>query len=175
MGLTLGVIGAVTAIAGAVTGTAMGIAGAEQQRKQHNANVKMQEQQAAYNARVEEREAAALESENAENIRRMREESERLKAAQRAALGNSGSMLTSGSPLAVLGQTAAMEERNIQDAHYSGYRSVSQRRETAKQYRYQGAVAKASKIKSGNTIIQGVGQIGSGLSSVGTTLMNYGG
>ena len=109
---TVGLLGA----AGA--GTASAITAHQQQRQQAQQaadNARMQQQQMEYNKRMEEREAAALEAETAENVRRQRLESERLRSAQIALLGKSGAAMASGSPLAVLGATALMknEKRRI--------------------------------------------------------------
>ena len=111
------IVSTATSIAGGI----LGVVGAVQEHNQAQANSEMQAQQMEYNQRLEEREASRIEQETAENARRQREASEQLKSAQRALLGKSGAAMTSGSPLAILGQTAEDEERKIQDVHYAGY------------------------------------------------------
>ncbi len=141
MALPTGIILAVTS---AALGTVGIIAGAEEQKNQAaiaKENARIQQAQIAYNQRAEEREAAAIEAENAENIRRQRLESERLKAAQRAMLGKSGAALASGSPLAILGETAAIEERSALDSHYAGYRQAAAHYARAAEYGVQGQIA----------------------------------
>lgn len=179
MGMALAIAGAVASVAATAIGTTMGVVGSIQQQKQSEANAKAQQAQAEYNARMAEREARALEAENAENARRQHEESKKLKSAQRAAIGSSGVDMTTGSPLALLGATAASEQRNLMDAHYTGYRQVQQQTEVAKQYRYQGAVAResaqsktATALQIGSTIAGGVGQVGSSLVNFGSTYQN---
>lgn len=136
-------IGAIGVTLGAVS-TTLGIVGSVAQQNQAEANAEMQAQQQEYNKRLEEREAARIEAENAENVRRQRDAAERLKAQQRALLGKSGAAMTSGSPLAILGATAADEELKVQDTHFAGYQEANAHREQAKMFGYQGAVARAS-------------------------------
>ena len=174
MGLGLAIAGAVTSIAATAIGTTMGVVGSIQQQKQSEANAKAQQAQAEYNARLAEREAKALEAESAENARRQHEESQKLKSAQRAAFGSSGVDMTSGSPLALLGATAAAEQRNLMDAHYTGYRQVQKQTEAAKQYRYQGAVARKSAMSKTAAGLQIAGQVAGGIGQTGSTLLNFG-
>lgn len=151
MAISLGVATAVAASVAAAAATAggvLGVVGAVEQRNQakqnaQNAedNARIQQAQLQYNARMEQREAAAIEAETAENARRQRLQSEQLKAQQMALLGKSGAAMTAGSPLAVLGQTAADEEKMIQDTHYAGYRSASAHRTKALDYSYGAAIA----------------------------------
>ena len=157
-----------TAIAGAVTGGVVGGVAAQQQHEQARANAEMQAQQAEYNRRLEEREASRQERENLENVRRQREQSEYLKAQQRALLGKSGAAMTSGSPLAILGATAQDEELKAQDMHYAGYQQVQNHREAAKMYQYQADVARAQKPSGSSLALSLAGNaIGSTLKGVG--------
>lgn len=61
-------------------------------------------------------EARNREAEAAESIKRQRLRDKREKAALRARLAQSGSLTTSGTPLALLGDLAATQELAIQDA-----------------------------------------------------------
>lgn len=162
MAISLSVATAVAAgvaAVAAVTGGALGIVGSVQQHNQAKNNAKMQEQQMNYNKRMEEREAAAIEAETAENARRQRIQAEQLKAKQIALLGKSGAAMTSGSPLAILGQTAADEEMKIQDTHFAGYRQAYQHREQAKMYGYQAGVARAQAPSGSNLALNIAGQV----------------
>lgn len=180
------ITGASLALVGIATATTAGVIGAVEQHNQarqaaQNAedNARMQQQQLEYNKRMEEREAAALEAETAENVRRQRLQSEHLKAQQIAMLGKSGAAMSAGSPLAVLGQSAADEELMIQDTHYAGARSVAAHKVKAADYGYGAAIAgqnvlaaKASRPTStalGATI---AGEIGSGAIKAGSTLIS---
>lgn len=165
----LSVAASAIAIAGA-TGTAIATSvGAAEQQKQAEANAKAQEAQLNYNKRLEEREAARIEAENAENARRQREAAEQLKAQQRALLGKSGVAMTSGSPLAILGQTAADEEMKVQDLHAGGYAEANKHREQAKMFGYQAGVARASapsKASLGANLAGTWGNYGMSLGSI---------
>ena len=168
---------ALTAAAAAITGGVVGGVAAEEQHKQARANAEMQAQQAEYNKRQEMREAARIEAETAENARRQREESERLKAHQRALLGASGAAMTSGSPLAILGATAADEELKVQDIHRVGYQQADQHREAAKMYDYQAGVARAQKPSGSSLALSLVGNAlgttGQVANIAGNYAMNY--
>lgn len=164
------IAGLVTSVAATATSTTLGIVGNVQQHNQAKANAAAQANQLNYNKRLEEREAARIETETAENVRRQREASEALKAQQRALLGKSGAAMTSGSPLAVLGETAADEELKVQDIGYRGYQSAQEHREM---YGYQARVAKAqapSKTSLGLTI---AGNAAEGIGKIGSSIMNF--
>lgn len=151
MGMTAAIAGVVVSVASAVTSAVVGGVAAEQQNRQARANAAMESEQMEHNRRLEEREAAVLEAESSENARRQRLESERLKAMQRAALGKSGAAVASGSPLAILGETAADEELKIQDVHRFGYRAAERHRGQANIFEYQGRVARTS-VPSSNSL-----------------------
>ena len=163
LGTALAYGAGISAVA-SLAGGALGIVGAIQQQNQAEANAEMQAQQMEYNQRLEEREASRIEQETAENARRQREASEQLKSAQRALLGKSGAAMTSGSPLAILGQTAEDEERKIQDVHYAGYQAAQQSRNQAAMYRYQAGVARAQAPSSSSL---GLSIAGNAINTVG--------
>ena len=157
MALATGIILAVTS---AALGTVGIIAGAEEQKQQARIaedNAKIQQAQMDYNRKVEEREAAAVEAETAENARRQRLEAEKLKAAQRAMLGKSGAALASGSPLAILGETAAAEEMAVHDAHYGGYRQAAGHYAKATGYGVQSQIAAYNARAARNARPSGLG------------------
>ena len=144
---------------------------AQQQAQNAEDQAKMQQQQMEYNKRMEEREAAALEAETAENVRRQRLEAARLRSAQVAMLGKSGAALASGSPLAVLGATAAEEELKVQDTHYSGARGYAAHQAQATSYGYGAAIAgqgvRAAKASSPTGGQLAIGIAGNVLGTVG--------
>lgn len=149
MATALAITAAVVGVGAAVAGGVVGTVSAKQEHEAAKAQAKlaeqraqMEQQQIEYNKRQELREAAALEAETAENVRRQRLESEKLKSAQRAALGKSGAALTSGSPLAILGETAAEEEIKAQDLHYQGARAANAHYSQANIYGYQSKAAR---------------------------------
>lgn len=148
----------VLAAAAVVGGGAVSTVGMIQQHRQQKANADMQAQQMEYNKRLEEREAAVIEAETAENAKRQRQQAEQLKAQQRAMLGKSGAAMTSGSPLAILGQTAVDEELQIQNTHYTGYNQAMKHREQAKMFGYQAAVAKAQAPSGSSLALNIAGQ-----------------
>ena len=156
---TLLSVSSVVAAVGAVAGGALGIVGSIQQHEQAKANAEMQAQQAEYNQRLEEREAAKIEAENAESVRRQRMQAEQLKAQQRALLGKSGAAMTSGSPLAILGQTAIDDEMQIRDTHNAGYSAAMQHREQAKMFGYQAAVSRAQAPSGTSLALNIAGQV----------------
>ena len=187
MAISLAVAGSIAGIVGAVTGAVGGIvSGVEsynaQKRQAEVAeqNARIQQQQAQYNQRLEEREAAAAEAEMRENARRQREESERLKSSQRAAFGKSGALMTAGSPLAVLGETAADEELKVQDLHYQSYRQQERHLIAAQGYKGEATIAginarnaKNSIPGAGNLAGNLAGSFGSGLANIGGSLVTY--
>lgn len=148
----------VLAAAAVVGGGAASTVGMIQQHRQQKANADMQAQQMNYNKRLEEREAAVIEAETAENARRQRLQAEQFKAQQRAMLGKSGAAMTSGSPLAILGQTAVDEELQIQNTHYTGYNQAKLHREQAKMFGYQAAVARAQAPSGSSLALNIAGQ-----------------
>lgn len=165
--------GAILGGIGTVAGGTVGAIGAIQQHQQAKINAKMQADQLQYNKRLEEREAAFLEAESAENARRQRLAAQNLRASQIALLGKSGAAMSSGSPLAVLGQTAADAEKSIQDYHYSSYRQSVQLREQAKMYGYQARVARAQAPSSSSLGLNLTGQAFNTIGTLGTIAGNY--
>lgn len=169
MGIELGVITAIAAgvaAIGAVAGATTGIVGGVMDYQQAKSNAAAQQNMLEYNARQERREADAVAAESNEAARRQRLEDERIKAAQRAAYGKSGAAMTSGSPLAVLGDTAAQMELGVQDVHRSGAIGRSRRLAEATSYSYQGRIA-GSSVSKGMLWGSVGGSIASGLQGVG--------
>lgn len=174
-GAIIGTAGVIAGTTGAVMGSVEAHKSQQQQAKTAEENARLQQQQMEYNKRMEEREAAALEAETAESVRRQREESARLKASQLAMLGKSGVAMSSGSPLAILGATAADEELKIQDAHYSGARAAAAHRTKAADYGFGASIAKhnalaakASRPSGASLAGNIIGDVGSGAFQIGS-------
>jgi hypothetical protein len=159
MGTALAV-SAIGGMAASAASGAMGMMGSAAQARQAKANAQMQADIENYNKKVEELEAARVEKETAENIRRQQIESGNIKATQRAMLGKSG-VIASGSPLAVLAQTAVNEEIKARDIAYAGYQKSMQHRENAKKYAYRAALAKAQAPSGLSTALNIAGQAAS--------------
>ncbi len=101
------------------------------QKRNADINARMAQQQALWNqqsamaqyqaqqnnALALEQQGRAAEAQGREQARRMRDENEQMLARQRALYGNSG-VVSEGTPLTVMGNTAARLERNVQDVHY---------------------------------------------------------
>ena len=128
----------------AIAAGTLGVISAISQGEIAKANAKQQQKLFEYNARQEEREANYELEENKEQVIRQREQQEALQARQRALLGKSGAAMTSGSPLAVLGETARKMEIDTSEYLRSGYSQYSQRTSNANLYRYQASMAKNS-------------------------------
>ena len=128
----------------AIAAATIGVISAISQGKIAKENAEQQQKLFEYNARQEEREANYELEENKEQVIRQREQQETLQARQRALLGKSGAAMTSGSPLAVLGETARKMEIDTSEYLRSGYSQYSQRTSNANLYRYQASMAKNS-------------------------------
>lgn len=142
--IALGLVGLTLAATGSIAGGAVAADQAKAQADAAEENARLQQQQMEYNQRMAEREAAALEAENLENAKRMRQAAEDARSQRIAMLGKSGAAMTSGSPLAILGAAAADEEQTIQDAHYAGSRQLAAVRTQAVDYQYGASIAKAN-------------------------------
>ena len=128
----------------AIAAATIGVISAISQGEIAKANAKQQQKLFEYNARQEEREANYELEENKEQVIRQRYQQKALQARQRALLGKSGAAMTSGSPLAVLGETARKMEIDTSEYLRSGYSQYSQRTSNANLYRYQASMAKNS-------------------------------
>lgn len=171
--MSTAIVGLVISLAGAAATAVSTTVGAVQQHKQAEANAEAQEAQMNYNKRLEEREAARIEAENAENARRQRNVAEQMKAQQRALLGKSGAAMTSGSPLAILGQTAADQEMAVQDTHVRGAIEADKHREQAKMFGYQAGVARMSAPSKAMLGANIAGTWGGLAGTVGSAVTSY--
>ena len=174
MGIELAVIGTVLGVVGTAVSTSLGIASGVAAHKQAQANADAQAAQAAYNAKLEENEAARIEAETAEEARRMHEEAEKMKARQRALFGKSGAVITSGTPLAVLGESAADLQQSINDTHRAGYLQSAGHKQQSEIYKYHGRLADASRPSSSSLAVGIGGQLASGTADAGRSLLSLG-
>lgn len=165
--------GTIISALGSIASSIAMTVGASIQHQQAKANAEAQEEQMQYNKRLEEREAARVEAEGQENARRQREIAEQIKSQQRAMLGKSGAAMTSGSPLAILGQTAADQEMMVQDAHSRNAIEADKHREQAKMFGYQAGVARMSAPRGGMLASNIIGAWGSGVTNIGNSLTTY--
>lgn len=171
---TLLAVGAITAAVGAVGSATVGTMSAIQQHKQAKANAEMQEQEALRNAKVEQNAAAATEAQMQENARRQQEYNSYERGAQYAAFGKAGVGMASGSPLALLGATAAEEQRKVNDSMMTGYSQAQQHVNAATNLKYQAGVARASKPSKATQGWQIAGQGIKMIGDLGQIGMNYG-
>lgn len=117
-------------------------------------------QTANYNAQLQRQQAAQENEISAENIRRKTRDNNRMLAEVRASTAGRGLAMT-GTPLAVLGETAMMLEREIMDASYQAstrYQSLAQ---GARMTLWEGSQqAKAIKTQAYAGLIKGAATAG---------------
>jgi hypothetical protein len=117
-------------------------------------------QTANYNAELQRRQATQENMISAENIRRKTRDNNRMLAEVRASTAGRGLAMT-GTPLAVLGETAMMLEREIMDASYQAstrYQSLAQ---GAKMTIWEGnQQARALKTQAYAGLIKGAATVG---------------
>ncbi len=132
-------------VAGLV-GTGLKIGGQVEEYRQQKANAEAQRKLYEYNAKLERREADAALAAADQDAQRQRLEDARLRSAQGAAFGKSGVALSSGSPLALMGQTAAYQEMNVQDIHRKGAEKYGRHMGQYQSLMYQGRIAGANHM-----------------------------
>lgn len=120
---------AVTAVA-SIAGTTVSVIG------QRNAATAA-ENTAKYNAKIQNQQAAQVTTVAAENARRKTRENARIIGAQRAAIGASG-LAMAGTPLAVLGETSMMLQRDILDIGFDAANQSRNLQAAAKMSIYEG-------------------------------------
>lgn len=113
-----------------------------------------------YNARILEQQAVAARHSAAFEEVKQRREARRLKAAQRARYGKAGVVITEGSPLTVLTETAAEAELDALAIRYAGEVKAKGYEAQAEMSRWEGKQRKkAARLGMGRTILSGVGDI----------------
>ena len=151
-----GVIAATAAVV-SVAGTAVAVKG------QMNA-AKGAENTAKYNSKIQKQQAAQATTVAAENARRKTRENARIIGAQRAAIGASG-LAMSGTPLAVLGETSMMLQRDILDIGFDAANQSRNLQAAAKMSIYEGK-SQASALRTN--------AVATGLSGVSSAATGYG-
>lgn len=118
---------------------------------------------ANYNAEIQRRQATQENQVAAENIRRKTRENNRMLAQVRANTAAKG-LAATGSPLAVLGDTAMMLEREIMDMSFEASNRYQSLAQGAQMTLYEGNTA-ASAIKTSATagLLRGAASVGTGL------------
>lgn len=117
---------------------------------------KSQERAAAYNARLAENEAKNREAESHEAIRRQRIENRRKLSRIRAQLASQGTLTTTGSPLAILGESAGNMELALQDAKRASDMQAASFRSQGQMGLWEADQAKAAaNISSAATVLNG--------------------
>lgn len=143
---------AIAAIAATTVSTGVSIYSQQQQAK-------TQERAAAYNAELARREAKNRELESAEQIRRERIENRRRMARIRSQLSHQGIATTTGTPLAILGESAADLELGIADAvRRTSIEAASLRAQGQMGLWEADQASRAANINSVATGIAGVGK-----------------
>lgn len=147
---------AAAALATAAVGTGVAIYGQQQQAK-------TQERAAKYNNELANAEARNRELETAEGIKRQRVQKRREMARLRNNLAGSGSLTTTGTPLAILGESSSNLELGIADAARASNMQAAAFRSQGKMGLWEASQARsAANISSVATGIQGVGSAVSG-------------
>lgn len=143
---------AIASVTATVASVGISVYGAQQQKK-------TAKRTAEFNAKVAENEAIRVDQETRESIRRQRTENKRLKARQRAKIASSG-VLETGTPLEVMGETAANLELGLLDQARAGKTRQSQLISQAGLIRAGGrAQADAANIQAGATLLNGASSI----------------
>ena len=149
---------------------------ADAQEKAFDAEQQNQRNMADYNTKLAEQQAKETEAQTAEREARIRLEGERTLSMQRAMYGKSGAALTSGSPLAVLGETAMNNEISVLDARRAGNAQAADLRQQGQMYQYQGNVATSQKFyrpSYAGSLLSGIGGGVAALGQAGATYANY--
>lgn len=112
---------------------------------------------AEYNAQVAENNAQSAKQEAAYEAQMTRDQVRRVVGAQRAAGASSGLNIESGTPVAVLGDTAKQGELDVLARLYQGNAAATGFMNQAAQFRAEGKAAKMSGfINAGTSLIGGM-------------------
>lgn len=128
-----------------------------------------QNKMAKYNAQVAEQQAKAQRDAAAYQADRAREQAAKNRSAQRVAAAASG-VTPEGSPLELLGDTAAMDEMNALVIKYNGEVGASQSESRATLDRMQGRQAVTSSyLSAGSSLLSGASKASQIYSTAPTT------
>jgi hypothetical protein len=123
---------------------------------------KAQESAAEYNAQVAKNNASAEMERAGYDAGLIKDEARRTRAAQRAAFAANGLEGSTGSPVAVLGDTSGQAEMDILARLYGGKSQATAYGNEARAQIAQGKAAKqASMIGAGTTLLTGFGNMAS--------------
>lgn len=115
---------------------------------------------ANYNAKVADNNAASARQDAAYEANLQREQNRRVIGAQRAAGAASGLDITSGTPVAVLGDTAKAGEMDVLARLYAGESAAVGFNNDAARFRAEGKAAKtAGFINGGTSLLSGFGKL----------------
>lgn len=115
---------------------------------------------ANYNAEIQRRQATQENMVSAENIRRKTRDNNRMLAEVRASTAGRG-LAMQGTPLAVLGETAMMLEREIMDANYQASTRYQTLAQGARMTLWEGnQQASALKTQAIGGLVKGVATVG---------------
>ena len=141
-----------------IAGTVLGVVGTLVSAKGQHAQGQAEKVAYDYNADVMDQEAEAEEVSARQEAELKREEIQTLISNQRVAYGVAGVVLSEGSPLVVLAETAGEGEKEALTIRYGGNVKATSLRNRANLQRYYGGVSeKAGKIKATGTLLSGLG------------------
>ena len=128
------------------------------------------EKSAKYNAKIQRDQGMRENQAAAENVRRKTRENQRILGRQRAAIAQSG-LSMEGTPLAMLGETSSMLQRDILDMGFDAQNRVTSLQSSANMGLWAGKnQANALRTDALTTGLAGVATVSSGLlSSTGYT------
>lgn len=167
------------ALASAAAGSAAAIIQSRHAAQTIDYNTGVAEQQAEiarrageYNAELATRQAELAQRAGDTAEADSRQETARLRAAQRAVLGDSGALSSEGSPLLVLLDAAAQSEVEAQRARYGGALGVYSGATDAALARYTGQLGQQSALASSSLLKrQGAQALQGGYIGAGTSLL----
>jgi hypothetical protein len=138
-----------SAVAG-IAGTAVSAIGAVQAGNAQN-------EVAQYNAKIADNNATAERERAAYDAGLIKDERRRVIGSQRAAMAANGLEISTGSPVAVLGDTTGQSEMDVLARLYGGESAATAYGNDATRMRIEGKAAKqAGKIGAGTTLLTGL-------------------
>jgi hypothetical protein len=146
---------AIASLASTAVGVGVSIYGTQQQAK-------AQDDAARYNAQLAENEARNRENEAAESVRRARIQKQRQMAELRQRLTGQGTLNSSGTPLALLGESGRNMETSISDAWRASNMQAAAMRSQGKMGLWEASNYRtAANISSAATALRGAGSMAS--------------
>ncbi len=127
-----------------VAGLVLGVAGGVQQANAQKANAEFQEDQAKENAKGAEAQAQSATMTGLVEEDRQRQRTRAFLASQRTTLAANNLDMSTGTPLELLGDTAAMGEQDALTIRANAAREAWGYRSQSVDFRNQGAIARAT-------------------------------